>query len=315
MPINRVDIKNYLVFSGELSVDFCPGVNVLIGGNGTGKTTLLKCLYDLKWSYARLRDSDNYLLLDSDGNELFTREKPVAGIDEREWGKAVAVDVTGNFIYIPEKDILEHAKGLLPFIEQKQTGFNEIYRDLLVAAQDVPTSEQNEMQKEIGIKIADKIGGYIEWVQNDGSFYTVRTDGKRIPFATEASGFKKLGFLGLLVTTGQLGSGSVLLWDEPENSLNPGLVPFLVEILLELARNRVQIFIATHDYGFARYFDVRKNKDVPVQFNNLLQLDNGQIVCHSTTEYIKIPRNHLETASTDLFKAVVGDALEIQDDE
>jgi AAA15 family ATPase/GTPase len=45
MAINRVEIKNFLVFKGEFSADFCPGVNVIIGANGTGKTTLIKYLY------------------------------------------------------------------------------------------------------------------------------------------------------------------------------------------------------------------------------------------------------------------------------
>ena len=47
MHIDRVEIKGFLLFKEEFSVGFCPGVNVLIGGNGTGKTTLLKVMYRL----------------------------------------------------------------------------------------------------------------------------------------------------------------------------------------------------------------------------------------------------------------------------
>jgi energy-coupling factor transporter ATP-binding protein EcfA2 len=42
--ITRVEIEDFLVFKGKFAADFCPGVNVLIGGNGTGKTTLMKVL-------------------------------------------------------------------------------------------------------------------------------------------------------------------------------------------------------------------------------------------------------------------------------
>jgi predicted ATP-dependent endonuclease of OLD family len=45
MAIKRIEIKDFLVFRGEFAVDFNPGVNVLIGENGTGKTTLLKIMY------------------------------------------------------------------------------------------------------------------------------------------------------------------------------------------------------------------------------------------------------------------------------
>jgi predicted ATP-dependent endonuclease of OLD family len=43
--ISRVEIKDFLVFKGGLSLDLCNGVNVLIGENGSGKTTLMKVLY------------------------------------------------------------------------------------------------------------------------------------------------------------------------------------------------------------------------------------------------------------------------------
>ncbi|MDR2705546.1 MAG: ATP-binding protein, partial [Planctomycetaceae bacterium] len=45
MAIHRVEIKDFLVFQDEFTADFCSGVNVLIGGNSTGKTTLMKTLY------------------------------------------------------------------------------------------------------------------------------------------------------------------------------------------------------------------------------------------------------------------------------
>ena len=45
MAIDRVEISDFLVFKGKFVTSFCPGVNVLIGENGTGKTTLLKLLY------------------------------------------------------------------------------------------------------------------------------------------------------------------------------------------------------------------------------------------------------------------------------
>ena len=294
MAINRVEIKDFLVFNGEFSADFCPGANVLIGGNGTGKTTLLKGLYAARmYPNSRVENND-------DKNNM--RYYDFVEINTETFGMAV---------YIPEKDILEHAKGLLTFIEQKQTGFSQVYKDVLIIAQDVPTQEQTEAQRIVGEKINSIIGGKVEWVSNEGTYYTVRTDGLRIPFANEASGYKKLGFLGLLVSNGQLRPGSVLFWDEPENSLNPELVPKVVNILLELAKNGVQIFIATHDYNLARYFDVRKNKDIPVTFHNLSKSDNGQIICDSSPEYLKLSSNLLESANEDLFKTVVNAGFEV----
>ncbi|HCC37985.1 MAG TPA: AAA family ATPase, partial [Treponema sp.] len=137
----------------------------------------------------------------------------------------------------------------------------------------------------------------------------------KIPFSLEASGFRKFGLLWKLLRNGLLESGSILFWDEPENSLNPELIPVLVDILLELSKNGVQIFLATHDYNLARYFDIRKNKDIPVLFHNLSKKESEQIVCESSPKYLKLSDNLFEKASADLFEAVVSDTMGEKTDE
>jgi len=44
MKINKAHIENFTVFQRQ-DLEFCPGVNVIIGANGTGKSHLLKILY------------------------------------------------------------------------------------------------------------------------------------------------------------------------------------------------------------------------------------------------------------------------------
>ncbi|MDR2615124.1 MAG: AAA family ATPase [Oscillospiraceae bacterium] len=251
MAVNHLEIKGFLVFKDEFKADFVPGANVIIGGNGTGKTTLLKAMYN------NLRMVESGSLPEKTQAAINTEHKPHLNSIRIDIGDGIFK----NAVYIPEKDLLEHAKGLLPFMEEKQTGFSHIYKDVLVKAMDVPTQKQTELQKVLGDRIAGVIGGHITWDQGDGNFYTIKTNGGRIPFSNEASGFKKLGFLGLLIASGQIVPGTVLFWDEPENSLNPELVPVLVDILLELSRNGVQIFIATHSEILAEYFSVLRKKN------------------------------------------------------
>jgi AAA15 family ATPase/GTPase len=290
MAIKKIEMENIFVFKDKFTVEFCSGVNILIGGNGSGKTTLLKCLYEMKY-YDNKRITLGFSY----------RVEPLGGRCRIEFEK----DTVKNVLYIPEKDILEHAKGLLPFIEKKQSGFNEIYRDVLISAQDIPTKEQTESQKVIGKKIADIIGGHIEWVQSEGTFYTMRTDGTRIPFVTEASGFKKLGFLGLLVASGQLELGSALLWDEPENSLNPELVPALVDILLELQRIGVQIFIATHSYDVARWFELNAADGDKLKYFNFKKTENGAECAATAENYKSLENSVIEAAGDKLYNAVM----------
>ena len=276
MSINRVEIKDFLVFKGDFAIDFCPGVNVLIGGNGTGKTTLLRAM-------------QTSFVLDS---------------------VKIVVDVAGDLhkIYIPEKDILEHAKGLLTFIEQKQTGFSDIYKNVLIAAQDVPTKKQSETQKSICMKIADVIGGEVRWDKSEGSFYTFKANGVRVPFTNEASGYKKFGFLGLLVSCGQLEPGTVLFWDEPENSLNPELIPELVDILLELSRNGVQIFIATHSEILASYFAVNRENSDDVIFISLYK-SGEQIKANTSDRFDLLEPNNLTAEPVKLYEKEIEKGL------
>ena len=69
-----------------------------------------------------------------------------------------------------------------------------------------------------------------------------------------------MALLWQLVKNGTLEKGSVLFWDEPEANINPLYISIIVDMLLELQRKEVQIFIATHDYMLASYFEVRKRK-------------------------------------------------------
>jgi predicted ATP-dependent endonuclease of OLD family len=294
MAINRIEIKELLVFKGEFAADFCSGINVLIGGNGTGKTTLLRAMNGIRSKTS----GEKYFELKSGLTEIRV-------YDDSE---------KRNFVYFPEKDILEHAKGLLTFIEEKQTGFSLEYKEILVKAQDVPTNQQSEIQQNIRNIIADKIGGEVEYDMKGGEFYTLRSDGTRIPFANEASGYKKLGLLGLLVKCGQLKDGSVLFWDEPENSLNPELMPVLVDILFELQRSGVQIFLATHSYTLARYFDVKSNdnENNEVMFYNLTKENDGRITAAASPECRTLSKNILDEADEELYKAVVSNAMGVQ---
>ncbi|MCL2527845.1 MAG: AAA family ATPase [Defluviitaleaceae bacterium] len=316
MTIERVEINDYLVFKNELEIDFSPGINVLLGANGTGKTTLMKAIYGIVGdAERRLAFTESH----AKGNDAPIKRGWSHGsrAGYQRWSHnnvCVIFKISDDYqsVYIPEKDILEHARGLLPFIDQKQTGFGFIYRDTLISGQDVYTREQTEMQTYIVDKITNIIDGYIEWNPADGIYYTIKTDGSRIPFAHEASAYKKLGYLGLLVSCGRFEPGTILFWDEPENSLNPEIVPVLVDILLRLAQNGVQIFIASHDYNLVRYFDIREAKDIPVLFHYLSKDENNQIQCNSSPEYIKLPNNHIEKAEEDLYEAVIADAMGVQ---
>lgn len=69
-----------------------------------------------------------------------------------------------------------------------------------------------------------------------------------------------MALLWQLVKNGTLEKGSVLFWDEPEANINPTYLSIIVELLYELQRDGVQIFVSTHDYMLAKYFETRKKR-------------------------------------------------------
>ena len=56
MKVNRLAIRDFTVF-GEADFEFSPGLNVLIGANGTGKSHVLKVLYSILRPMASVRSN------------------------------------------------------------------------------------------------------------------------------------------------------------------------------------------------------------------------------------------------------------------
>lgn len=50
--IGSIHLKNFVAFT-DLTIDFSPGINIIIGENGTGKTQLLKAILALCGPEAR----------------------------------------------------------------------------------------------------------------------------------------------------------------------------------------------------------------------------------------------------------------------
>lgn len=48
MKIKRIKFQNYTVFEDQ-QMEFSPGINVIIGENGTGKTHLMKRKGNCRW--------------------------------------------------------------------------------------------------------------------------------------------------------------------------------------------------------------------------------------------------------------------------
>ncbi|GHV89864.1 ATP-binding protein [Spirochaetia bacterium] len=336
MAINRVEIKDFLVFQGEFAVDFCSGVNVIIGGNGTGKTTLMKVMYlitelentrkklspDDKSKYSALKHYFHNICINScylswgTNKSITNRQKTeiyvhcvlddLNIVNDASTVGGLALTRPGNQIFIPAKDILEHSEGLLALNNTREIPFDQTYIDILSNAELGVTKEISETNKLILNKIKDIIGGEVEF-END-TFYIVKSDGQKVPYSLEASGYRKFGLLWKLARNGLLEDGTILFLDEPENSLNPELMPELVNVLLELQRGGVQIFIATHSEILASYFAVNRKKDNEVNFFSLYK-DGAQIKCNKSDRFDLLTPNTLTAEQVNLYEREIEKGL------
>jgi predicted ATPase len=148
--ISKLHLKNFIAFT-DLSIDFSPGINIVIGENGTGKTQLLKAILALSGPEARGEHADEQLahklcrlyhpLSDQVGELRRAGERGEAmlsaafasghEITTQFSGSATVVKVSTNAqgdaspaIFIPTKEVLSLVRGLtaeqpdLPTIER-----------------------------------------------------------------------------------------------------------------------------------------------------------------------------------------------------
>jgi ABC-type multidrug transport system ATPase subunit len=94
-----------------------------------------------------------------------------------------------------------------------------------------------------------------------------------------------------------LENGSILFWDEPESNINPSYISIIVELLLELQRKGVQVFVSTHDYMIASYFEVRKTKNDSIAFHSLSHArKTGDLIYEKKGKFADLKNNAIVSA-------------------
>ena len=282
MAIQKLTVENFTVFE-KMEIEFCDGVNVFIGENGTGKTHLLKVLYatlldpNNRYEAGVLSPSTSLLNADDMRQSLFCRVFGSRGLSKIKPPKIfVEYSELKEPIFIPAKDVLSIAR-IATLIEKDliTLDIDKTLTDIIMKAQNYPlTTPHSELMKRTLPKLSNIIDGSI-FLDEDKCFWIKKNDGTTIPLTMEAEGFKKIGLLSQLIFCQNINEETALLWDEPEANINPKLIPVIVDILLELSRHGVQIFLATHEYNIMKYFSMYKKSDDKVNFYSLYKTENG----------------------------------------
>ncbi len=340
MSIKTIEVRNVLVFQrgwrvsdkqervkDNFSLQFGDGINVLLGQNGTGKTTLLKMIYAAtQWSNEQVDENKSKNLLQFFSNNLKDLDELKSASHEEELSYYKVTDGTHAFeesishhdlldyegwrhrnipsVFIPATEMLSHAKGFLALNQKFKMPFDATQIDIIVNASLPEAREEPAALHSVLEKISEAIGGTV--IMEDDAFYVLKKEGYKVDFSLEAEGLRKLGLLWKLIRNGLLEPGSVLLWDEPEANLNPELYPLVANILLELQKNGVQIFVATHSYNFAKYLEIRRSEKEQVRFHNLYKNENQVVVPSSADRMDDLEQNHIMMADNALLDEVIG---------
>ena len=323
MPVTKIKFENFTAFK-DLEVEFSPGINALIGANGTGKTHLMKACYAACDSFKGYQGFDWKLV-----KVFLPTDLAFHGLVHRAHrGESARIefcfdeycltctlvhsslattDATGRLtnppydvVYIPAKDMLANAPGFQSLYDSRLIRFEEVYRDILskayLPALREPVDESNRQMLET---LERAIGGKVT-VRGEEFFLTdERGD---LVFDLIAEGWRKLGLLWLLIRNGTLQNGSVLFWDEPETNLNPKMFKVVMQVLLELQRAGVQIFFATHDYVMLKELDLQMTEEDRVAFHSLYRdKETDEIACHTTNHYVDIRHNPIGEAFDHLY--------------
>lgn len=281
--------------SEAFRLDFCDGINIIMGENGMGKTSLLKMIYAAtQWSIEQTHPGKTQKFINffsdtlKDTDLLKNREKPGAqsyfevsdGAHKFRYGlypagilnfdEWLGLDISS--VFIPTTEMLSHADGFLALNEKYHLPFDGTQVDIVINASLPEAKKIPDYMESVLERISQAIGGTV--VMEDGRFLVQKRDGEKIDFSLEAEGLRKLGLLWKLIRNGLLEKGTILLWDEPEANLNPELFSLVVDILFELQKAGVQIFIATHSYNLAKYFEIRRNEERQVLYHNLFKAES-----------------------------------------
>jgi len=327
-----VKLENFTAFA---SLDFepGPGVNILIGTNGTGKTHLMKVIYAACQSAKRdipfvgkltrvfslhedwgrqlvhLSDRPVDMVVEVARGDAFVRAKLPGGSDLWQIAERQQPGAAVSSAYIPAKEMLANAPGFESLYQARELAFEEVYPDIISLAYlprlrtlAIPSYER------LVAKIEEVIGGTV--IMRGQKFFLNLSSGLgELEFALVSEGWRRLALLGLLIQNGSIAPESVLFWDEPEANLNPSRMGDVVDIMLQLARSGVQVFLATHDYVILKRFDLQSRPDDTVHYHTLYPDGEGGVALKSTDDYLQIEPNKIADTFVNLYDEGVRRAL------
>jgi AAA15 family ATPase/GTPase len=256
-------------------------INLVIGGNGAGKTFLLKSLYTVLRTLEEYKRGSNPrsaadILLDklhwtfqADKIGDLVSKGASEGLsfkcwlDDQEFSYGFGKDTTkqiqllenhvpprsSNSVFLPAKEVLSLQPIILRSRDTEQEfGFDDTYLDLARALRQSTKKGNNFPEFASSRKSLEAmLGGKIDFDEK-AKRWQFKRGGQRFPIGVAAEGIKKIAILDTLLGNRYLDLESIIFIDEPESALHPVALSRLLDIVATLAERGIQFFLASHSY-------------------------------------------------------------------
>jgi predicted ATP-dependent endonuclease of OLD family len=329
--IKNVEMSSYGPIEHLSCSEKLQNINLLIGANGSGETFFLKALYSALRTveqYQRDKEpkTEKDLLFDAlywtfearSLGDLVKKGKSalaftmVANESERfsySFGTSTQKNIQNltntfrptmvNSLFVPAKEIVTVQDIILKSYDvDRSFGFDKTYVDLARALSKTLKGRNYKEFSSARKSLYDAIGGKIEYDIVSKEWVFRDKERRVIQINLTSEGTKRLAVLDSLLGNHYLSRDSVVIIDEAEANLHPSMVGKFVDILVQLAKAGLQIFISSHSYFVIKkiYILAHKNKiSVPV-----LSFDSGTVTMSDLSA--EMPDNPIINESISLYE-------------
>ena len=305
--LNQIELTSFGPLA-RVKWDNLGPINLIIGGNGAGKTFLMKACYcamrtleaykrgdDRRTAAEILAEKLRWTFEPDKIGDLVSKGKDVEGslvsrirLDEKDFRYSFGKDTTkqiqslenhvppraSNSIFLPAKEVLSLHRVILRSRDQDQLfGFDDTYLDLARALGEAPTRGKNHKAFAMARQtLEDMLGGKVDQDKETGRWHFRQKQGnQRFSIGVTSEGIKKIAILDRLLGNRYLDQSSIVFIDEPEAALHPSAISRFMDIIAVLADFGIQFFLASHSYFIVNklYLIAQKQQmSIPVALGN-----------------------------------------------